>query len=149
MILLLLLFIGSISTYSQVSDVLDSVNTKLADSLHTSNDMLESIASSISKAGYENKEVLGEIGSKIENGQTKIATAIDSASDMIDHVKEEIKTSGEMMESGLGTVGTKLGVLDVIATNLKNFETSSKEGLSMIVTDIEDLTKALISNLIC
>ena len=73
-----------------MSDVLNSVNSKLADSLHTSNDMLESIASSISKVGSDNKEVLGDIGSKLENGQTKIATAIDTASDMIDHVKDEV-----------------------------------------------------------
>ena len=110
--------------------------------------MLESIANSIAKAGQENKEVLGDIGSKIENGQTKISTSLDSAAEILDGVKDELKSNGEMMEVGLETVGTKLGLIETVATNLKNFETSAKEGLSLIVADIEDLTKEIVTNLL-
>ena len=119
------------------------MNSKLADSLHTSNDMLENIANSISKAGSDNKEVLGDIGSILENGQTKISTSIDAAAEIVHNLKDEIKANGEMLESNLGDLEENLGFVEVVASNLKSFETASKDGLTMIVANIQELIKEI------
>ena len=110
--------------------------------------MLENIATNIAKAGSDNKEELNSIGSRIENGQTKISSSIDAAAEVLHNLKDEMKANGEMLESNLGNLEEKLGFVEIVATNIKNFDASSKEALNMIVSNIQDLNKEIGNNIL-
>ena len=130
--------------HQQISNALENVHTKLADSLHDTNDVLESITSNIEKAGTDAKESLNNIGSKIESSNTLISTSIETALDFIDHVKEEIKTSGDASEQVISKIESKLSLLESPGINVKSLDANLKESLKSIASNIETQKQELI-----
>ena len=120
--------------------------TTLVDSLHDTDDALESITSNIEKAGTDAKESLNDIGSRIESSNTMISTSIETALDFIDHVKEEIKTSGDASEQVISKIESKLSLLESPGINVKSLDANLKESLKSIASNIETQKQELIDS---
>ena len=90
--------------HMKVSSLIDGRHTKLSDLFHKTNDTLGIIASHISKVGFDNKESINSLSSKLETGQARVTTSIDTAWDSLNHIEEAINTQGHKLDTGISAL---------------------------------------------